>query len=81
MPIPTGYELNIPASEGLGIEKLDDSEKGEDDPKTIVEDRFMEKWNTAQGLLAVPNLTDSETVSTPLSVYSHLTSLQHHRCF
>lgn len=30
-----------------------------------MQDRFVRRWHTAQGLLAVPNLTDSETVSSP----------------
>lgn len=64
IPIPTGYELDIPVVEGLGTDKLDGSGKGEDEPGKLVQDRFMRRWNAAQGLLAVPNLTDSETVST-----------------
>ncbi|KAJ9097568.1 hypothetical protein QFC20_006143 [Naganishia adeliensis] len=62
IPIPTGYEPDIPVVEGLGTDKLDGSGKGEDEPGKLVQDRFMRRWNAAQGLLAVPNLTDSETI-------------------
>lgn len=62
VPIPTGYELDIPLVESLDTDAADESGTNERAKLDQTHARFMRRWNSAQGLLAVPNLTDSETV-------------------
>lgn len=76
LPIPTGHELEIPAVEILDTEAEAEADEREDGGEKLVQDRFGQRWNKAQGLLAVPNLTDSETVRTiPDRIGSSLTNI------
>jgi hypothetical protein len=76
IPIPTGHELEIPAVEILDSEAEAGADGKEDGGEKLVEDRSVQRWKKAQGLLAVPNLTDSETVRRiPVHTYSSLTNI------
>lgn len=73
VPIPTGFALNVPA-----VDELEEGGDEEDELRARAgQGKVTSKWKTVQGLLAVPNLTDSETVWAPPDgvSLSHLTSL------
>lgn len=63
VPIPTGFELDIPVVDD-GLEEQDEKAEGDAERGRVDVDqgKAMRRWKSTQGLLAVPNLTDSETV-------------------